>query len=104
MANEIDNAGNIIAYKWLHKSFSGNYFSQTKRTQWVDNKLVADEAPTASNKTGIYCSRHAKSQSCKSHDGDKHAVLVKLMLVGEVVEHEFGFRAEEAWILGEVAA
>ncbi len=106
MANEVDFSGNIVAYKFLNKR-DGKYFSQTKDIEWTGGKLTASEVPSATNKAGIYCSRHASSRGCENHNQNNdpakgESVKVQLLLAGTVVEHEYGLRAEEAWIVGEV--
>jgi hypothetical protein len=105
---EYDNAGNIIAYKYLRLLDDGYYsiVSNYASTKWEENHLVANETPSDDNSNGIYCAKvpHADILEQYSNSGFNHCALgkyhlVKLMLCGIVLEFDYGFRAEEAYII-----
>lgn len=99
---EVDNAGNIIAYKYLEwdepngafKSFGWITFAI-----WSDHSLTADEIPAEENTHGIYCAKTPNSPILARYAKYERARLVKLMLSGVVVEYDHGYRAEHADIL-----
>ena len=100
---ELDNAGNIIAYKYLvrdpeqqiFRSFS--YHAQNK--DWTDNCMTADEVPAELNTNGIYCAKTQNSPILSNYARYPNVKLVRLMLSGVVIEYDHGYRAEHADIL-----
>jgi hypothetical protein len=100
---ERDNAGNIIAYKYLvwdeteqvFKSFAYHY----RDVIWIDNSLTADSVPTEENSHGIYCAKTPNNPVLRSYARHRGVKLVRLLLSGVVVEYDHGYRAEHADIL-----
>jgi len=100
---EHDNAGNIIAYKYLtwdqqcqvFKSFS--WHSQI--ADWIDNSITADQVPTEENTNGIYAAKTPNNPILKHYAMYPDVKLVKLCLSGAVIEYDHGYRAEHADIL-----
>lgn len=100
---EYDNAGNIIAYKYLRMDSNGKFYSIVDNVAnnvcWDENHLIADQIPTDENTNGIYCSKVANSDSLIGYKNYRDTKLVKIMLAGVVLEFDYGYRAEEAYIL-----
>jgi hypothetical protein len=96
---ERDNAGNIIAYKYLCQEQDGlrSFFGNAL---WVDNSLTADVIPTEENTHGIYCAKTHDSPILTRYAKSYYPTrLVKLLLSGIVLEFDHGYRAEHADIL-----
>lgn len=104
---EHDNAGNIIAYKYLiwneaeqiFQSFAFHWMS----IAWVDNSMTADQVPTTENSNGIYCAKTPNSPILSSYSKHPEVKLVRLCLSGVVIEYDHGYRAEHADILEVLA-
>jgi hypothetical protein len=95
---EKDNAGNIIAYKYLVRAQDG-FHSFVGSTIWTDDSLTADAMPTEENTNGIYCAKTHDSPILKRYSRGPNVALVRLLLSGVVLEFSHGYRAERADIL-----
>jgi hypothetical protein len=96
---ETDNAGNIIAYKYLIQEQDG-FHSFHGLTLWADDSLTADAMPTEDNTNGIYCAKtHDSPILTRYSKGRSYVRLVKLLLSGVVLEFSHGYRAERADVL-----
>lgn len=96
-----DNAGSIIAYKYLSYDAERNLFKSIfyGETEWPDNSLTADALPEENNTNGIYCAKTHDSPILRSYGRNSDVKLVKLLLAGTVIEFTHGYRAEEAHIV-----
>ena len=94
------SSGNIIAYKYLKKRKKKDGFKSYHNNEiWKDNSIDADEIPTDDNTNGIYASKKPNASNLHSYKPEKRSTLVKLLLSGKVIEHEYGYRAEHADIV-----
>jgi len=91
---EMDEQGAIFAYKILRQDERG-FSSPLKKTFWDHGELEADVLPTRENESGIYCVKSRKSQVLSGYKGR----MVKIVLSGQIVEGETGFRAQHAQIV-----
>lgn len=95
---ERDNAGNIIAYKYLVQEQDG-FHSWYHGAHWAGDSMTADAMPTEENTNGIYCAKTHDSPILKRYSNGNNARLVRLLLSGKVLEFSHGYRAEQADIL-----
>jgi hypothetical protein len=98
---ERDNAGNIIAYKWLlwdetMKMFVSDWFYPA---YWVGNSMTADKIPTEENSNGVYCAKTPDSPILERYSKRPGVTPVRLLLSGKVLEFDHGYRAEQADII-----
>lgn len=94
------SSGNIIAYKYLKKRKKKDGFKSYHNNEiWDNNSIDADEIPSDINTNGIYTSKKPNASNLNSYKPEKRSTLVKLLLSGKVIEHEYGYRAEHADIV-----
>lgn len=95
---EKDNAGNIIAYKYLIQEQDG-FHSFHGNALWAEDSIIADAMPAEENTNGIYCAKTHDSPILARYSRGRNARLVRLLLSGIVLEFSHGYRAERADIL-----
>jgi hypothetical protein len=98
---ERDNAGNIIAYKWLvwdevRQLFVSKWYHIV---DWIDNSMTADQLPTEENSHGVYCAKTPDNPILERYSERPDVRLVRLLLSGVVLEFDHGYRAEQADII-----
>jgi hypothetical protein len=99
---EMDNAGTIIAYKYLHYDENNKQFNSPITSYgaiWKNNSITADQIPSDDNTNGIYAAKTYNSPILQDYSRHCNVKLVKLLLSGRVIEFRFGYRAEHADIL-----
>ena len=102
---ETDNAGNIIAYKYLvwdetnEPAMFRSFSIYARNTDWVDNSMTADAIPSEDNTNGIYAAKTPNSPILNQYAKFAGVKLVRLLLSGVVLEFDYGYRAEQADII-----
>ena len=106
---EVDEQGTLYGYKIL-EWINGMFFSPLRGNGWYDGELEADYVPNESRKIsnyrhdgwfGIHCAKIPNHKELNEIIITvENSFLVKCALSGKVIEHEEGFRAQHAQIIG----
>lgn len=98
---EYDNGGNIIGYKYLIFNKDGVFSPcpAANNAEWINGHIISDKIPDDENSNGIYCSKNKLSPILDGYSKYVNSKLVRIMLCGVVIEFDYGYRAEEAYIL-----
>lgn len=105
---ERDNGGSILAYKWLlDGDMEGEYISPIWETKWEEGCLTADRVPEEDNEHGIWCAKTPDSPALELYKAmskvwRKQLRLHQIVLGGVVLEHDLGYRAEAACVVGRM--